>query len=372
MKRWISIALLFAVGCAGAPPAVAPPDAIDAEARRLMASEDVAGLALAVIDDGQVAHVAAYGVRDLARGRPLDADTVMYAASLAKTAFAYTVLQLAAEGRIDLDASIATYLPRPLPDYPGYEDLVGDERWRMISPRIVLTHSTGFANFRRFEDDGKLRLHWRPGSRYGYSGEGFRLLQFVLEEGLGLDVGAEMQVRVFDRFGLTRTNMLWRDDFADNFAETYAEDGTLVPHDRRRRVDAAGSMDTTIADQARLWAGVLCGEGLTPESRAALVRGHLPISTAHQFPSLQQSTDSRAAAIVLAAGLGVVTFQDTSGLMWFKGGHDDGTGNMLVCQEARRRCVVFLSNHVRAERIYPALTRFILGDTAMPWWWEYG
>jgi CubicO group peptidase (beta-lactamase class C family) len=71
MKRWISIALLFAASCAGAPPGMAPPDAIDAEVRRLMASEDVVGLALAIIDDGEVAHVAAYGVRDLARSRPL-------------------------------------------------------------------------------------------------------------------------------------------------------------------------------------------------------------------------------------------------------------------------------------------------------------
>ncbi len=226
MKRWISIALLFAASCTGAPPTVAPPYAIDAEVRRLMASEDVVGLALAVIDDGKVAHVAAFGVRDVARSQPLDSETVMYAASLAKTAFAYTVLQLVDEGRIDLDASIASYLPKPLPEYPGYRDLAGDERWRMITPRIVLTHSTGFANLRRFDTDGKLRLHWLPGSRYGYSGEGFRLLQFVLEEGLGLNVGTEMQVRVFDRFDLTRTSMLWRDDFAENFAETYAGDGT--------------------------------------------------------------------------------------------------------------------------------------------------
>jgi CubicO group peptidase (beta-lactamase class C family) len=371
MKWWISIALLFIASCASAPPDLAPPDAIDAEVRRLMASEHVVGLALAVIDDGKVAHVAAYGLRDLARNQPLDSDTVMYAASLAKTAFAYTVLQLADEGRIDLDASIATYLPKPLPDYPDYRDLAGDERWRMITPRIVLTHSTGFHNFRRFEKDGKLRLHWLPGSRYGYSGEGFRLLQFVLEESLGLDVGREMRVRVFDRFGLARTSMLWRDDFAANFAETYAEDGDLEPHDRRRRVDAAGSMDTTIADQARLWAGVMRGEALTPKSRAAMVRGQLPINTAHQFPSLQEATDPRGATVSLAAGLGVITIKDASGPMWFKGGHDDGTGNMLVCQEARRRCVVFLSNSVRAERIYPALTRLVLGETAMPWWWEY-
>jgi len=348
------------------------PAAIDEEVRRLMAEEEVPGLALAVIEGGVVVHVEAYGSRDLERRLPLNADTIMYAASLNKPAFAYMVLQLAEEGRIDLDASIADYLPRPLPEYPAYSDLSGDERWRAITPRILLTHSAGFANFRRFESDGRLRIHWTPGERYGYSGEGYRLLQFVLEEGLGVDIGAGMQERLFDRFAMTRTSMVWRADFAENVAQTYDEDGALVPHDRRERADAAGSMDTTITDQARLWAAIVRGDGLARERRATFTLAHLPIRSASQFPSLANTHDPRSSAIALSAGLGMVVFRDQSGAMWFKGGHDDGTGNMLVCQERRQRCVVFLSNSVRAERIYPALTRFILGDTAMPWWWEYG
>jgi len=57
--------------------------------------------------------------------------------------------------------------------------------------------------------------------------------------------------------------------------------------------------------------------------------------------------------------------------MWFKGGHNDWTGNMLVCREMDRRAVVLLANSVRAELIYPEMVRFILGETSMPWWWEY-
>ena len=49
-------------------------------------------------------------------------DTIMYGASLTKAVFAYTVMQLVDEGRIDLDRSIADYLPRPLPDYDREED----------------------------------------------------------------------------------------------------------------------------------------------------------------------------------------------------------------------------------------------------------
>ncbi|HKJ18968.1 MAG TPA: serine hydrolase, partial [Xanthomonadales bacterium] len=156
-----------------------------------------------------------------------------------------------------------------------------------------------------------------------------------------------------------------------NLADGYDMEGAFEPHDKRGDVDAAGSMDTTIADQARMWAGILAGEGLSPESRAELVRPQLPIFTAHQFPSLITETDSRAPEVKLSAGLGLVTFDAGTGLSWFKGGHDDWTGNFAICQEITRHCVVLMSNSVRAELIYPELVNFILPDNGMPWWWEY-
>jgi len=364
--------LLLLGACAAVPDRGLPSSAaIDARARELMARERVTGMAVAVIDEGEIVHVGTYGLRNAERRLPLETDTIMYGASLTKAAFAYMVMQLVDEGRLELDRSIADYLPRPLPDYEGYEGLAGDERWRRLTPRIILNHSTGLANLRVLEPDRKLRFHWDPGARYGYSGEGFWILQTVLEEGLGLDVGAEIQRRVFDRFKMTRTSMRWRDDFAGNLADGYAMDGSFEPHDRRDNVAAAGSMDTTIADQARLWAGMVRGDGLSAAARAELVRPQFDIPFAHQFPTLADATDPRAGAIGLSAALGVVTVRDKGGLLWFKGGHNDWTGNMAVCQEARRRCVVFLANSVRAELVYPELLRFILGETAMPWWWEY-
>ncbi len=55
-----------------------------------------------------------------------------------------------------------------------------------------------------------------------------------------------------------------------------------------------------------------------------------------------------------------------------KGGHNDSTGNTLVCIERRQRCVVMLANDVRAEPAFPKLVEFILGKTGAPWRWEYG
>jgi CubicO group peptidase (beta-lactamase class C family) len=371
--RFALAACALLSACATAPVAPVPDGiAIDAVARRLMTREDVKGMAVAVIDNGEIVHVAAYGLRNVEQNLPLETDTIMYGASLTKAAFAYMVMQLVDEGRLDLDRSIAEYLPRPLPEYEGYEDLAGDERWRQLTPRILLTHRSGFANLRFLEPDGRLQFHFSPGERYAYSNEGFWVLQTTLEEGLGLDVKAEMQRRVWDRFGMTRTDMQWRDDFAGNLADGYSMDGTFEPHDRRDNVAAAGSMDTTIADQARLWAGILRGDGLSPRARAEFVRGQFPVDNASQFPTLSTATDPRGAQINLSAGPGLMTFVDPrAGLTWFRGGHNDWTGNFVICQETRRRCVIFLGNSVRAEIIYEELARFILGENAMPWWWMY-
>lgn len=367
-----SLAVLPIGGCRMRPAVDTLPDAsiVDSTARALMQREHVQGLALAVIDNGAVVQVAAYGIRNAARD-PLTTQTVMYGASLTKTAFTYLVMQLVDEGRLNLDGSIADLLPRPLPEYDDYHDLAGDVRWRALTPRILLTHTSGFANFRSLEDDGKLRFHYDPGTRYGYSAEGFYIAQLVLEEALGLDVGREMQTRVFDRFGMMRTSMQWRPDFQVNLADGFRIDGTPEPHDERSSVSAAGSMDTDIEDQARLWAGIVRGDGLSPGSRAEMVRPQVTITSVHQFPTLVPDTHPANAAIRLAAGLGLVTFQDARGEMWFKGGHNDWTGNMVICIERRMRCLVLLSNDVRAKRIYPDLTRAVLGQTRLPWTWEY-
>jgi len=346
--------------------------AIEAEALRLMAGEAVKGMALAVIDNGKVVHVSAHGVRNLEKNLPLQTDTVMYGASLTKAVVAYYVLQLVDEKRVDLDTPFAAGLPKPLPDYEDYGDLKTDPRWRALTPRIVLSHQTGFANFRWLDPDQKLRFHRDPGTRYGYSGEGFYVLQTYLEDGIGLDLGAEVQRHLFDRFGLKNTSLVWRADFAQNLADGYRADGSLEVHDERSSVSAAGSMDTTIADQARLWAAMVLGEDLSPASRAEWVRPQVAIDSAGQFPSLRDDRDPRGPAIHLAAGLGVIVFDGPQGRVFFKGGHNDSTGNMVVCVETTRRCLVLLANSVTAERIYPALTTFILGETGMPWWWEYG
>jgi CubicO group peptidase (beta-lactamase class C family) len=343
---------------------------IDREATRMMGEAKVNGLAMAAVNDGKVVFVRSWGRRNVEKNLPLQTDTIMYGASLTKFAFAYMVMQLVDEGKLDLDRPIAAYLPKPLPEYPFYVTLKEDERWRKLTSRILLSHSSGLANFAFLEPDKKMRLHFEPGSRYAYSGEGLILLQFVLETGLGLNVGDEMQRRVFDRFGMTRTSMMWRPDFAGNLADGYGLDGGFAAHDERSRPRAAGSMDTTVADFAQFLAGFSRGEGLSAKSRAEIVKPQIAITTPSQFPTFLEATSPAMNAIRLSAGLGVVTFEGPFGHAFFKGGHNDTTGNQAICVEKGRQCVLFLSNDVRAESLFQRLTEATLGDPGMPWSWE--
>lgn len=372
------LACLLAVSAHAAPPPIPKAAAIDAEVARAMASTGAKGLAVAVIEDGRVAYVKSYGLRN-AGGDPLQSNTIMYGASLTKAVFAYTVMQLVDEGVIGLDVPIERYLAKPLPAYTEPEvedlyarwsDLAGDERWRKLTARILLTHSPGFANFGFLEPDGKLRFHFEPGARYAYSGDGFILLQFVLERGLGLDLGREMQARVFDRFGMRNTSMIWRPDFRANLTDGWDAEGKTEPHDERSAVRAAGSMDTTVEDFARFAAGFMRGEGLSAGARAEIVRPQLPITTRTQFPTLQPELPVAERRADLAAGLGVIAFSGPQGPAFEKGGHNDITGNTWICVESRRSCVVLLANDVRAEAAFPGLVRFILGETGAPYDWS--
>jgi CubicO group peptidase (beta-lactamase class C family) len=350
-------------------------EGLDRHVERLMREARVPGLALAVIEGGRVTHLKAYGLRDVEKNLPLTTNTVMYGASLTKGAFAYAVMTLVDEGKLDLDRPIADYLPRPLPDYEKYADLAGDERWRRLTARLLLSHRAGFANFRFYTPDGydkngKLRFHFDPGARYAYSGEGINLLQFVVEHGLGVDVGELMRRRVFDRFGMTRTSMTWRDDFAADLAVGHGERGEPLGHERRGGVRAAGSMDTTVADYASFLAGLARGEGLSAAAHAELLRPQVAIDSVQQFPTLREDATADNRGIALSYGLGWGVFRSPRGPAFFKEGHDDGTRNYALCLRESRDCVLILSNSANGDGAFKYLADAALGPTCLPWFWH--
>jgi CubicO group peptidase (beta-lactamase class C family) len=359
--------------------------AIDVEVGKIMARTHANGMAVAIVDRGKVGYAQSYGIRN-AKGDPLTTDTVMYGASLTKTVFAYTVLQLVDQGKLKLDTPLEADLDNPLPSYGPdlvfpdkygpYKDLADDPRWRKITPRMCLNHTTGFSNFFFIEPDQKLRIHFDPGTHFSYSGEGYILLQFVVEhgrkaQGLGLDIG-DLTKANFDRLGMTRTSLTWRNGQDPNVADGWNDQGQPLPHDKRSKPRAAGSMNTTITDLSKFTAALVRGEGLSAASRAEMTKPVFHVATANLFPMFMPDVPPAQQRKDLYSGLGVVAFAGPQGHGFYKGGHDGQTANTMVCLEKGQRCVLILSNDVRSEAGFEELVQFILGDTGVPYRWEYG
>ena len=351
---------------------VLAPAQVAATVERLMREGRVPGLALAILNHGEIVYQHGFGMRDVERGLPLGDTTVMYAASFTKSMFAYMVMGLVDEGRLDLDRPIDCYLPQPLPAYEKYAELAGDERWRRITPRMLLSHTAGFANFRFIYPDQKLRIEFEPGARYSYSGEGINLLQFVMEHGMGMNVDSLMRERVFERFGMARTQMTWRADFEADHAIGYDTAGTPLGHRQRTGVRAAGSADSDVAGIARFARGVLRGEGLSPAARQEMLRPQVRIRARHQFPTpiAADDTTSRDDGVQLSYGLGWGLIQTPHGPAYFKEGQDEGWVNYMIAFDQPKTAMVVMMNSINGTRIIATLLAELIGDTWTPAEWD--
>lgn len=157
----------------------------------------IPGVSLALIKDGKLVYYKTYGVRNTISGEKVDSNTLFEAASVTKPVFSFAVWRLIERGVIDIDKPLYLYLPNP--------DIAYDERYKLITARHVLTHRTGFPNWRSMNADGKLNLLFTPGTSYNYSGEGFEYLKMVVEKITGKKVEQVLKEEVLDPMGLYHT-----------------------------------------------------------------------------------------------------------------------------------------------------------------------
>lgn len=235
--------------------------AVDSFIEAYRAYYNIPGVSLALIKDGKKVYHKTYGVVNTMTGEKVNDNTLFEAASITKPVFAFAVERLAERGVIDLDKPLYEYLP--------YEDIAYDERYKLITARHVLTHRTGFPNWR----DGKLKILFTPGTSFGYSGEGFEYLKMVVEKITGKKVEQVLQEEVIEPIGLYHTFFSKNDSLQKVVAYGHYN-GLPSNNDLPESPGMAYSMHTEADIFTRFMLYLLEQKGLTPETYNTILSKH--------------------------------------------------------------------------------------------------
>lgn len=327
-------------------------------------------LSLAVVNGGKIAWSKTFGIKNRETGAVANEDTVFRAASLSKPVFAYLVLKLVEEGVLDLDKPLYQYLNKPLYEYTEYADLKGDTRFKAITARLVLSHQTGFPNWRRHNKDMKLNFLFSPGDNFSYSGEGYQYLQFLIEKITGKDLNRLSKEKVFLPLGMKHSCFRWEDRFDKDISIELEGLPAFLIEKARKQVSGAGSMITNAHDYALFLTALLNTRGLGQHWIAEMLKPQVFIRTAELFGpgSRQQSDQYKKIGLSWCQGWG--KFETRYGDAFFHVGYEPGCENYVVMLPAKKIALVFFSTQkMDAASIAAEIARHIIGDTYSPFSW---
>ena len=325
---------------------------------KFMEETKVPGLSIAIITGGALFWRGAFGIKDSVSREPVDNDTLFEAASVSKTVFAYRVMKLCEKGVMNLDTPLARYTTERF--------LEEDPRLDLITARHVLSHTTGFQNWRSKEKP--LQIRFTPGERFSYSGEGYFYLQSVVtqltgrvnrevssryEAGLEVfatDFDQSMRTNVFDPFGMGSSVYVWNDTLR-NYAAPHDAQGK--PSARRKtrattaaRYGAAGGLHTTPTDYAKFLIEVIKPKTadafrLSKDTVTEMLRPHAKIN------------DS------ISQGLGWQIRHTENGDFIMHGGGNPGFAAFVVASVRRESGVVVMTN---SDNGHLAIDKLLSGD----------
>jgi CubicO group peptidase (beta-lactamase class C family) len=324
-------------------------DVIEREVPAIMKEAKIKGVAVGLISGGKLVYVQGFGVADHAGKVPVTPDTVFLAASIAKPVAAWVALQLAAQGKIDLDQPVADALS-PWPLQPGKFD------HRLITIRHLLSHTAGtsLGGYQGWTDykelptleqslagktngRGSVEVVMQPGSKFQYSGGGYTLMQLAIERKLKRKYEVMAAELVFQPLRMSSSSVALTPAVVATAAQGHGDDGSPVP--MRYYVEQAPStLTTTVNDFAKLMlAGMFVADGkdTRPLSKKQLVEIYTPVkATEGSVPGF------------LGYGLGhfVRKLSDGSTAVGHDGRNQAGFRAMYAMRQENGDGIVFLSN----------------------------
>jgi CubicO group peptidase (beta-lactamase class C family) len=313
------------------------PDELDRMVQAYLAYYKIPGISLAVIKDSKVVYSRGFGLRNTRTREPVTEDTVFEAASMTKPVFAYTVLRLVDRGVLTLDTPLYTYLP--------YEDIAHDERYKLITARMVLTHRTGFPNWRT----GKLELKFVPGTEVSYSGEGFVYLGKVVEKLTGKKLVDLCRDEVFTPLGVEHASLIYNEDVARLTATGHARSLPLAKW-KVLEPNMAASLHVSAGNYARFLVAVLQGNGLAEATAKEMLRSQV------KLPDQPNAS----------WGLGISIEETPQGIRYGHGGRNTGFTSHSGMFKDLGIGYVFLVNNDDASKMDNVLNAYLIaGKSAL-------
>ena len=234
----------------------------------------VPGISIAVLDNSRVVWQGNFGIKDSDTGAPVKENTVFEAASLSKPVFAYGVMKLVARKRLDLDKPLVEMISEAdlHAAYPPTKE--GDLRYKKITPRMVLTHCTGFPNW---FGGRPMSFLFDPGERFSYSGEAYTFLSAAVQAITGKTFNDFMRETVFGPLGMKNSSYIWMESYDQQFAAAHDVLGRRTQRGKRTVALPGASLYTTAADYARFLVALGSGEGLSRETWQEMIRPQIAV-----------------------------------------------------------------------------------------------
>jgi CubicO group peptidase (beta-lactamase class C family) len=247
-------------GCAATAQRSAPSSSLHDTLQRLASQHGVCSVAVAVIKDRKLDALDT--AMDCASTSALNRDRAFQAASLSKPVFAYGVMKLVQENKLDLDAPVVQYLPQGYSHtyYPHLASsptgLVTDPRLQEVTVRMALNHTSGLPNWAQ----GPLVFDAFPGEKWQYSGEGYVLLQRAVEAVTREKIDVWMDKQVFAPLAMDQTSFVWKPAFEKTTVPGTTRDGVSMAPWQFSVPVSAFSLLTSAKDYGRFLETVLNDE----------------------------------------------------------------------------------------------------------------
>ena len=224
------------------------------EIEKLLIQENVPALGLGIIENGKLKQIQVFGNID--KEIPASYNSIFKVASLTKPITALVALKLISAGKLGLDEPLDKYWKDP--------DLKNDDRTKKLTPRIILSHQTGFPNWRYLTEKNTLSFEFEPGTKFQYSGEGFEYLRKALEAKFRKTLEALADSLVFKPAKMNDTHFWWDKSMDEKrYVKNYDKDGIALETVKYFKANAAANLLTTVEDYGNFLSYILNGADLS-------------------------------------------------------------------------------------------------------------